>query len=36
MDGKIDNNSCCVREMSIIEEIKALSIEEKNKKKTFR
>ena len=33
MDGKIDNNSCCVREMSIIEEIKALSIEEKIKKR---
>ena len=33
MDGKIDNNSCCAREMTIIEEIKALSIEEKIKKR---
>lgn len=33
MDGKIDNNSYCAREMTIIEEIKALSIEEKIKKR---
>ena len=33
MEEKIDNNSCCARELTVIEEIDALPIEEKIKER---